>query len=937
MTNLKFQKTAKQVVQPKYEYLEAFAKLESSENGLSQEEINYRLKKYGANILQEKIKKHLLLRILHEFKDLMVIILIISATIALFAKEFTDSIIIYIVVFINGLIGFIQKYKAEKEVEALKKSLSPQAKVIREGQQMIIDTKDLVPGDILILNEGDSVGADGIIFEYNEFETQEAPLSGESTPIAKSNFNLRPDADSPLQKTNVVFMGTSIAHGNAKVIVTRTGMNTEFGKIAKLTQETKKDQSPLEKEMDKLGRFTAKIALGFAALLIIYGFFIQQKSLIDNILFAASVAVAAVPEGLPATITIALALGVQKLSRKKAIVKQLSSVETLGATTVICSDKTGTLTKNEMTVTDLYIDNHHFTIEGNGYEPKGAFHIFEKGKETSVENFQRHYLLSSLEWLNYSALLCNNAALIVKDNQDNILGDPTEAALLVMGEKFGFKTETIKTEFKKIHEFPFDARRKKMTMIVQNLKNNKFFAFTKGAADELLKISDQRIFRGRTSILTRESREEFMTINEQYAQKALRPLGFAYRELPAKLFENPETFANLNKEEIEKNLIFIGLAGMIDSPRPEVKAAIALTKQAGIKTYIISGDHSLTVKAIAEEIGLISTENPPEIILGTDLEQISLEELKNKLKNKSLDIVFARVNPEHKLKIVEALKENGEIVAMTGDGVNDAPALKKADIGIAMGIGGTDVSKEAANLVLADDSYSTIVTAIKEGRTIYSNLKKFVFYMLSSNLGELLTILISIIIGLPSPFTPALILCVNLVTDLFPALALGVEASEEHIMNEPPKKPEQKIMNKKFLFRLFYVGASIGILVSSSFILKLLKSGWRFGHPIDPKLYSQSISVVFAAIVFIQLCNALNARSEKTSIFKMKFFSNKSLLLAILSSFIICLAILEIPFFQNYLKTSALDIWDWAIVVSCGLGIIILEEIRKFFKRKNEK
>ena len=915
----------------KYEYIEAFERLESSEIGLSEKEVEYRQLKYGLNLLVNKTKKSLFRRILEEFKDLMVIILIIAATIALFANEIADSVIIYIVVLINGLIGFGQKYKAEKAIEALQKMVSPQARVIRHGKQELIDTQGIVPGDILVLSEGDNISADGIIFEYSEFATQEAALTGESTPVSKFNFDTNPNSENILEKSNAVFMGTAVAHGNAKVIVTKTGMQTEFGKIATLTQETKKDLSPLEKEIKSIGIFSAKVTMLFTILLILVTFFIHKKSLIDTIIFATSVAVAAVPEGLPATITIALALGVQRLSKQKAIVKQLSSVETLGATTVICSDKTGTLTKNEMTVTNVFIDGYFIEMEGVGYAPIGKIKIFEKEKEIQLNSF----LSKGLELSNLVAILCSNTEISEKDNQYKVLGDPTEGALITMAQKFGANIENINEEYTKIHELPFDSDRKRMSIIVQSNKTGKVFILTKGGAENIIKICDQRIHRAKANILTKDSKEELFIISEQFAANALRTLAFAYKEIDSKTIE--KIFKNetldFKQLDLEKNLTFICITGMIDPPRPEVKDAVKLTKQAGIKTYVLTGDHGLTAKAICKQLRLITDDEKNIVITGDELNKLADFELKDILKNKELGITFARISPEHKLRIVSALKENGEVVAVTGDGVNDAPALKRADIGIAMGIAGTDVSKEAANMVLSDDSYSTIVNAIKEGRNIYENLRKFIFYIFSSNIGEVLTIFLAIISGIPMPFTAGLILCVNLVTDLFPALALSTEPADLNIMNQPPRNPNTKIMNKAFIFRLFYIGIFIAITVIGIYITDLMQSGWTYGKTPDDYIYSHITTLAFGSIVFMQLINTLNAKSETESIFKMNLLGNKKLIWAILSSGIICLGIIYIPIFNNFLNTNPLTIFEVIELILSGLIILFVEEIRKFFIR----
>jgi P-type Ca2+ transporter type 2C len=938
----------------KFEFQNIFEKFESDPlNGLINSEVEFRQKKFGFNKIEVKKRKNILLRILDEFKDVMVIILIIAATIALLTNEVTDATLIFIVVIINGLIGFIQKFKAERAIEALKKIISPQARVIRNNNhQQLVDTSLLVPGDILVLNEGDTITADAIVFESNDLQIQESILTGESTPVKKISFNYH-DPDAVSSAENFIFKGTCVSRGNCKALIVRTGMNTEFGKIADLTQATKKDLSPLEKELKIIGAFTAKVIVSICLIIFIVETFFRKGQLIDTIIFAISLAVAAVPEGLPATITIALALGVQRLSRKNAIVKQLSSVETLGATTVICSDKTGTLTKNQMTVTNAYLDNAFLEFDSvGGYEPKGRIFFVKDNKlvfeyqegldqKQNLENLavKENIIYKSVEWLSIISLLCNNAELIQKDRNYEILGDPTEGALITMANKFGFDLQIAKQTFEKIYELPFSSERKLMSQIVFNKQNKKYYALIKGAPGIIINNSDQRIHFGKVSLLNQNHKTELLDLVDDYAINALRTIGFAYKEISEHLvnqIQNNNDFRR-NAELIENQLTFIGIVGMIDPPREGVKEAVELTKKAGIKTYILTGDHGLTAAAIAEQIGLIDQHHPHEIITGQELSELSDQQLLEKFQDKNIDIIFSRISPEHKLRIVSLLKENGEIVAVTGDGVNDAPALKRSDIGIAMGISGTDVSKEAANMVLADDSYSTIVTAIKEGRTIYENLRKFIFYIFSSNIGEVVAIFGCIIIGLGSPLSAVLILTVNLATDLLPALALGVEPGEKHIMNKPPRRPDFKIMNKNFIRRFIIIGFFIGIIMIGLFAHILFSSGWQYGTAISADLLSKATSMVFAALVIIQIANAFNAKSESTSVFTMNHFKNPKLIIANLSSILICFVIIQVPFFQFYFKTIGLDFTEWLTIFGSSILIIFIEEFYKIFVRHKIK
>lgn len=821
------------------------------------------------------------------------------------------------------------------------------ARVIRNGSQAEIPARDLVPGDILVLLEGDAISADAILFEANELETQESALTGESVPVQKLTYDVAGTKSTEADKENMVFLGTQITHGSGRAVVAFTGMGTQMGKIARLTSQTKKDLSPLEKELLRIGVFVGKISLVISGILLAIGVFVQGKQFVDTLLFATSVAVAAVPEGLPATVTIALAIGVQRLARKNAIIKQLSSVETLGSTTVICSDKTGTLTENQMTVKELYFDQYDVSVRGVGYNPQGSIHI-EHNKQpcVTIGSEKSHYedyehqrkdlmelkksnpqLFAALEIFMMAASLCNNAEITHENDTWKTLGDPTEGALLTMSEKSGFDVKLLRKEYEKTAELSFDSTRKRMSVLVKD-PQGKMFAFVKGAPDNILEISGTILASGKVVKMDKDSRHKIQARNEDMAGRALRVLGFAYRELSP----NEKDFS---KEEIEKNLTFVGLAGMIDPPRPEVKDAVLMAHKAGIRTYIITGDHGLTAEAIARQLGLVGG-RPHHVFTGEDVSRMQDFELKKFLANKGEDIIFARVSPEHKLRIVQLLKENGEIVAVTGDGVNDAPALKRADIGVAMGITGTDVSKEAANMVLADDSYSTIVTAIKEGRTVYENLKKFVHYIFSCNIAELITIFASIILGLPAPISAILILCIDLGTDVLPAVALGVDPSEPDIMNRKPRDPRKKIMDRAFTTRFVSLGLLMGAIVMGLYIFTLYRFGWSWGAPLleDSDAFLKASTTAFALLIVIQMVNAFNARSESNSIFKLGFFSNPYLLGAIVSSLALTFILVEVPEIQNYLHTTRLDLLDWGIIVGASLLVLFADEIRKIFVRR---
>jgi P-type Ca2+ transporter type 2C len=926
-----------------------FNELKTGEGGLSQKEAIFRTNKYGANELKVKKKTPMWMYFLYEFTDLMVMILIAAALIAIVAGEFKDAIVILVIVFINAIIGFVQKFKAEKAIEALKKMVAPNARVIRDNKEIQIPAREIVPGDIIILMEGDRIPADARVISDNELETQEAALTGESMPVIKHSETQEKVAVG--DTSNFIYMGTDVVHGGGKAVVIYTGMDTKFGKIANLTSTTKKDKSPLQKELFRIGVFVGKVTLAISAMLLAIGYYVQGQDFVDTFLFATSVAVAAVPEGLPATVTIALAMGVQRLAKRNAIVRQLSSVETLGSTTHICTDKTGTLTKNEMTVKEMLVDQYTAKIGGAGYKPYGTL-LIKSNKEQAYtigdldsheEDFERRMktlgqfkkditpLYNALELMSHISILCNNAK-IVQETVDHesvysVLGDPTEGALLTMAMKFGFNLEEIQEAHEKVYELAFDSVRKRMSVIAKNNETGDYKILTKGAPDSILEQCTHVLLNGRVIMLDNDTREKILAKNEAMAKKALRVIGFAYREIEKK--------KKYNSENDEAKLIFVGLTGMIDPPRPDVKKAVILAQKAGIKVYIITGDHGTTAEAIAKKIGLVSPGNKHLIITGKKLQRISDKDLQELFKVPKTDIIFARVAPEDKLRVVTTLKKLGHVVAVTGDGVNDAPALKRADIGIAMGITGTDVSKEAANMVLADDSFSTIITAVKEGRTIYENLKKFIFYIFSCNIGELITIFAAILLQLPAPLTAVLILSVDIGTDVLPALALGVDTPEKGIMNKPPRDPKAKIMDKNFVLRFLYVGTFIGAIVVGTYLWSLYNQGWTWAQCLAPdsSIYIKSSTFAFAILVLIQMFNAYNSRSDHQSVFKLGLFSNMYLIGAVAISLATVYMFIEVPFFQEWLGTAPLAWYEWFIIIAASSSILIVEEVRKIFVR----
>ncbi len=860
---------------------EVLAQLQSSTQGLTSEEARQRLDKFGENKLIEEHKIKLIKLFLQQFQNSIVWILILAMIISGIAKEWTDFGVIGAIVVLNAILGFVQEFKAEKAIEALKKTLSPKAKVIRNNTEMIIDAILIVPGDILVLETGDKITADARIINLKNFEVQEASLTGESLPV-KKELQIFPENTPLADRKNMVFAGTITTKGRAWAVVTETGMKTEIGKIAGMIHETKSPPTPLQKKLKHLSAFLAIAVILIALIIFGYGTFIAGNPLLEMLLAAIALAVAAIPEGLPAVVTISLAMGVQRMAKKHALIRKLPSAETLGACTVICSDKTGTLTHNEMTVTAIYTNREIINVSGSGYDPAGKF-------SKDPKNFEFFLTIGALN---------NNAQLNFDGEKWTVLGDPTEAALLVSAKKAGIDYQKLQQAYPRIEEIEFSSERKRMTTINQ-FKGK--ISLTKGAIDIILPLCNRILVNGQVERLTRQEKQRILQVNELMTKNALRVLGFAYKEL---------TGIDA-KGDIEKDLIFAGLQGMIDPPRIEVKEAITKCKQAGIKVVMVTGDHKGTAQAIAQQLGITG-----QALTGQELEQI------NNLEDYVEDIsIYARVNPSHKVKIIDAFKAKKEVVAMTGDGVNDAPALKKADIGIAMGITGTDVAKEASAMVLADDNFTTIVNAVEEGRRIFDNIKKFVEYLLSSNMGEVLTVFVGILLKLPLPITALQILWINLITDGAPALALSVEPAEKEIMQKKPLKVEEKIVNRYRGFMILLIG--MVMMTGTLFIFdSCLNQGLAYAQ-----------TMAFSTLMMFQMFNVLNQRSEESSVFKIGFFTNKWLLLAILSSIALQFAVVYVPFLQNLFGTVSLVAFDWIKVIGISASVLVFVEIVKFVKR----
>ncbi|MDP3765913.1 MAG: calcium-translocating P-type ATPase, PMCA-type [Nanoarchaeota archaeon] len=863
---------------------DVFKELSSSEKGLSEKEAEERLKQYGLNEIKEGKKISPWQIFIEQFNSVVVWILIAATIISAFLKEYVDAIVILVIIVLIAVLGFILEYRAERAIEALKRLASLKATVIRDGQKKEIDSKEIVPGDIIILETGDKVPADARLSEVFNLQTQEAALTGESQPV-KKNTDVLPEKTAIADMKNIVFSGTIIVSGRAKAIVTATAMQTEIGKIATMIEEVKPEPTPLQKKMDNLGKWIGKVVIVIAIIIFIVASLFQEKSLLENLIVAVAVAVAAIPEALLAIVTMALALGTQRMLKRNALIRRLPSVETLGSTTVICTDKTGTLTVNEMTVKKMFVNGIVVDVTGAGYETKGQF--LYKNKPISFDEIE---LLLRIGALNNNAELKNS----------NIIGDPTEGCLIVSAAKAGLKKEDLEIEFQRIDEIEFTSERKMMTTIHKH--HGEKLAYVKGAPEVVLKLCSYIDINGKAKKLDEEMRKEIIETNKEFADDALRVLGFAYKTI-------------ITDKEPEKNLIFVGLQGMIDPPREEVKIAIEKCKKAGIKVVMITGDHEVTARAVAKEIGLSG-----KVVTGQQL-----DEIKN-LEDWVEDIaIFARVNPEHKIKIVDALKKKGHVVAMTGDGVNDAPALKKADIGIAMGITGTDVSKEASSMILTDDNFASIVNAVEEGRGVYDNIRKYIGFLLSGNISEVLIIFLGIIFGLPLPLTATQILLINLVTDGLPALALSADPYEPNAMSRKPRKQDEPIFKGLNPFLVYYP-----IVMT---ITALLIFSWFYFY--KGNLF-QAQTATFLTISMFELYQAFASRSTIYPAFKVGIFKNKFLILAVLSSFAVISASIFIPSIGRYLDMSPLSIFEFVFIVLVSSIGAILIEISKYIKTRNE-
>lgn len=882
------------------------------EKGLNDKEVNRRLVEFGHNSLTVKKGVNPVFLFLGQFKDFMVMVLMIATLISGLLGEIADAVTILAIILLNAILGFVQEYKAEKSMESLRSLTAPEATVLRNGMGVKIPASELVPGDILMLETGDRIPADIRWVKTTNIRVEESALTGESQPVAKISEPMIDQYTPIADRKNMSYMGTVVVNGRGIGVVTATGMATEMGIIADMMQEIISEMTPLQKRLAELGKWLVTISMALCLVVVVTGI-LQGESFYKMFLTGVSLAVAAIPEGLPAIVTVALAVGVQRMVKRNAVIRKLPAVETLGCATVICSDKTGTLTQNEMTVRRMYCDNQIITVSGQGYDPKGDFHGADPYKDKG-----------SLKEMLKCAALCNNAVLTKKgmrvsglfrskgkDSVWGIDGDPTEGALLVLAAKAGVWREDFERKEKRVAEIPFESERKRMTVIYKNKEGHK--AYSKGAPDIVLGLCTQEMTKEGIVDLTPDRRKEILEISDEMASHALRVLALGVK----KVQEIGESV------EAENNLIFLGLMGMIDPPRASAVKAIRICQASGIKPVMITGDHKLTAQAVARELGILRGSNSV-VITGIELDQMTDEDLEKYVMDIS---VFARVAPRDKLRIVRAYKKNGQVVAMTGDGVNDAPAVKEADIGVAMGQTGTDVTKEASSMIILDDNFATIVAAVEEGRGIYDNIRKFIRYLLSCNLGEVLTMFMAALVALPLPLLPIQILWVNLVTDGLPAMALGVDKAEPDIMKRSPRKPEESIFAGGLARKILIRGSIIGLGTLLVFIIGL----WYGVGLLAAR------TMAFTTLVFSQLFHVFDCKSERRGIFEVGIFSNPYLVIAVLISSVMQLSVIYLPFFQVIFKTTALNLWQWGVILVVAGGPSVIMGIVRLYRNKIRK
>lgn len=888
---------------------EALKQLDAKEAGLSHEEAQRRLREFGPNELKKEKGTSPLKLFAKQFANVLIVILLVATGLSIYMGESMDAVVIIAIVLACAVLGFVEEYRSEKALEALKKMTAPTAMVLRDGKEVKVQTGELVPGDIILLYAGSKIPADSRLLESFNLKIDEASLTGESSPVTKDVTTL-PEETPISDRRDMVFTGTIVVYGRGKAVVTSTGMNSEFGKIARIVQVTGKEETPLEKRMASVGKWIGIMSISVCLAVAIIGI-IEERTILEMILWGISLAVAAVPEALPAIVTGALAIGMYRMAKANTIVRRLPAVETLGCTSVICSDKTGTMTKGEMTVQRIYVNGQTIKVSGVGYEPQGDFLLEDKKIEPTDEN---------LRTLLKIAALCNDSKLEKEAEKWVIKGDPTEGALVVAAAKAGLWKEELEKDALRIAEVPFSSERKLMTT-VHLVSGKKKVAFMKGAPEVVLDKCTKIYADGKVRKITAEDRTEMLKVTEAMAVQALRNLGFAFGELP----ESVTAF----DDKVEKDMIFAGVMGMIDPPREEVKDAIYLCKKAGIRVVMVTGDHRLTAVAVAKELNLLNeNESEGKVLTGGEMDKMGDEQLNGIVENV---VVYARLSPEHKIRIVKAWKSKQQVVAMTGDGVNDAPALKMADIGVSMGITGTEVTREASDMVLADDNFASIVKAVKEGREIYGNIKKYLTYLLRCNIMEILVIFVAMI-GVPYlagthaieagsvvALTAIQLLWVNLTTDGLPAIALGVDPGDPDLMERKPRDPNESVWTTDVKLYLTFAPLLMAAL--------LLYGYFMYQPWLGPDQLLEARTQLLTAMVLMELANAISARSLKYTVFRVGIFKNRFLWYAVLSSLGLQLLVLYVPGLQGlfYVHSPALTDWAYAILFTaiafCSLEI----------------
>jgi P-type Ca2+ transporter type 2C len=879
----------------------------STSSGLAAAEAAKRLEHFGANTLQEKKRQSLLSKLINQFKDVMVLILIAAALVSGFLGEWLDAGVILAIVVINAILGLVQEGKAEKAIEALKKMTAPQARVIRDGEQLVIDAAQLVPGDLVLLEAGDIVPADVRLLESVVMKAEEASLTGESVPVEKNADCIFTNTVQLGDRCNMAFMSTPITNGRGRGLVVATGSHTVIGNIASKLQDIKDEETPLQRSLNKLGKWLGIVCLAVCAIVFVEGI-ILGGDFLEMFMIAVSLAVAAIPEGLPAVVTIVLALGMKRMADRNAIVKKLLAVETLGSVDVICSDKTGTLTQNEMMVTRLYFPGQLIEVDGSGYRPEGRLTDSENGQAVTDAASGRLGMLLQI------GILCNDARLVQKESAFAILGDPTEGAMIVAAAKAGLDQAVLNEQYKRIGDLPFDSKRKMMTTWHSGFSAAPTVSLTKGAPDIIISRCTAWLTDSGPEQISEKLREAVLEANHQLASSALRVLAFACKHYQGDVVDP------------EQDLIFVGLMGMIDPARPEARDAVTLCAEAGIRAVMITGDYRDTAVAIAQDLGLMKPGDG--VLTGTEMDELTDEEFLLAVEKTA---VYARVSPDHKVRIVTALRQNGHIASMTGDGVNDAMALKTADIGVAMGITGTDVAKDTAEMILTDDNFATIVAAVKEGRILYSNIRKFVGFLLSCNVGEILVIFLASLIMGPSmvPLLPIQLLWLNLITDSFPALALGQEKGEPDIMKQKPRNQKESILNAEMIRTIVIQSIAIFAATFSAFLAGLS----IYGRTIDGGPSDGARTFAFVTLILAELFRSYSARSEHLSVFKLGLFSNSTLNKAILLSLALLFVVVYVPFLDPIFHTVQLTGTDWAIILPLAMIPFAAAEIDKAIRK----